>query len=61
MSTDVQGNVQEIALEAKVIRRDGSVEDLGTVAYWHKKRWRRWVAWLTGKGRGGTIKRKRVA
>lgn len=33
-----------VSFEAKVIRKDGTVEDLGVVAYWHKNPLRR-LAW----------------
>lgn len=39
-----RGRVQEITWEAVVTRADGTVEDLGTVAYYHKNPLRRW-AW----------------
>jgi hypothetical protein len=31
-----KGELQEIVWEAKVIRANGSVEDLGVIAYYHK-------------------------
>ena len=33
-----------VSVQAKVIRRDGSVEDLGQLAYWHRNPLRR-LAW----------------
>lgn len=33
--------IKEQIIEAKVIRADGTVEDLGVVNYWHKSWWRR--------------------
>jgi len=36
--------VSMTSVEARVIRADGSVEELGTVAYWHKNPLRR-LAW----------------
>lgn len=35
-------------VEAKVIRADGRVEDLGRIAYWHPNPLRR-VAWRVGR------------
>jgi hypothetical protein len=36
------------SVEAKVIRRNGTVEDLGTIAYWHRSPVRR-AAWFLGQ------------
>jgi hypothetical protein len=36
-----KSNVQEITIEAVVIRADGTREDLGTVSYWHKNPFKR--------------------
>lgn len=33
---DGKGKLQEITWEAKVIRADGTIEDLGVIAYYHK-------------------------
>lgn len=33
--------IKEQIIEAKVIRADGTVEDLGVVNYWHRSWWRR--------------------
>lgn len=35
--------VKAVALQARVIRANGDVEELGTVAYWHRSRWRRFL------------------
>jgi hypothetical protein len=32
---DVSSKVKEMVLSAQVIRADGTVEDLGTIQYWH--------------------------
>lgn len=40
--------VKQVSLEATVIRADGRVEPLGTVAYWHRNPLRRW-AWALGQ------------
>lgn len=48
--------VKSVALEAVVIRADGTREDLGTIAYWHKSRLRRIWYRLTHR-RGGRIAR----
>lgn len=34
---------KKATLEATIIRKDGTVEHLGTVAYWHKRRICRWL------------------
>lgn len=44
-------DVKEITLEAVVIRADGSREELGAIAYWHKNPLKRLWARLLGKGR----------
>lgn len=36
--------VQSACVEARIIRADGTVVELGTVAYWHRNPLRRW-AW----------------
>lgn len=41
---ETKGRVQKVTWEAVVIRADGSKEDLGTVAYYHRNPLRRW-AW----------------
>jgi hypothetical protein len=43
--------IKSISLEAVVIRADGTREDLGTIAYWHKNPLRRFLARLRGQGR----------
>jgi hypothetical protein len=32
---DVRSKVKEMVLSARVIRADGTIEDLGTIQYWH--------------------------
>lgn len=49
--TDAEGKVKQIEVEAVVIRKDGAREDLGTVAYWHRSRFRRALARARGLGR----------
>lgn len=39
-----KGGVKEASIEAVVIRADGTREDLGTIAYYHRNPLRRW-AW----------------
>jgi hypothetical protein len=46
--------VKSVSLEAVVIRADGTREDLGTIAYWHKNPLRRLYHRLTHR-RGGRI------
>lgn len=45
------GKQVERSISAVVTRADGSVEDLGVIAYWHRNPLRRW-AWRLRKGRG---------
>ena len=40
--------LNQVSVEARVIRRDGTVEDLGAVAFWHKNPLRR-MAWRLGQ------------
>lgn len=39
----------EVIIEAKIIRSNGKIEDLGEIAYWHKNPIRRWLRKLYGK------------
>ena len=32
----VSSNAKEIVLSARIIRADGSIEELGAIDYWHK-------------------------
>jgi hypothetical protein len=38
-----RGNAKEATFHAVITRADGSVEDLGQIAYWHKNPVRRWL------------------
>lgn len=51
MNMDTEARVKRMTLEAVVIRADGSREDLGTIAYWDRRWYRRLWARMTGKGR----------
>jgi hypothetical protein len=42
--THAKGSASEVRIEAVVTRADGRVENLGTIVYWHRSRWRR-VLW----------------
>ena len=48
----VNGKAKESEIRAVVTRADGTVEDLGVVAYWHRNPLRRWAweikHWLKG-------------
>jgi hypothetical protein len=44
MTYSASSPVSQTTLEARIIRADGSVEELGTIAYWHKNPLRRF-AW----------------
>jgi hypothetical protein len=50
--------VQSMRLEAVVIRKDGTREELGTVAYWHRNPLKRlWARFARGiKGRFHPVK-----
>lgn len=39
-----KARVKESSISAVITRADGSVEELGTIAYWHRNPLRRW-AW----------------
>jgi hypothetical protein len=39
----VPAQAKMVSVEARVIRADGTVEDLGTVAYWHRNPLRRLI------------------
>jgi hypothetical protein len=39
-----RGKPRETTIEAVITRANGDVEDLGVVAYWHRRRLKRW-AW----------------
>jgi hypothetical protein len=41
--------VKSVAFEARIIRADGTIEELGTIAYWHKNPVRRFL-WRFSKG-----------
>ena len=32
---DLKTQVKQMELEARIIRADGSIEDLGVITYWH--------------------------
>jgi hypothetical protein len=40
--------LKQVSVEARVIRADGTVEELGTVALWHANPFKRW-AWRLGQ------------
>lgn len=45
----VRGDVQEVEVEALILRADGTLERLGRVAYWHRNPLRR-LFWRIKKG-----------
>lgn len=51
MSETTARAISEVTLEARVIRADGTVEELGQIAYWSSNPLRRLVARLRGLGR----------
>ena len=56
MSDLIGKQLTSVSLEVRVIRRDGRVEDLGQMAYWHRNPLRR-VLWrikqrLAGRSAG---------
>ena len=46
MDSIAPGNIKSASLEAVIIRADGTRENLGTIAYWHKNPLRRIWFWL---------------
>lgn len=48
---DAKSEVNEVSIEAVVIRADGSREDLGVVSYWHKNPLKRLLWRLCGNGK----------
>lgn len=46
-----RGDLHEASIEVRVIRADGTVEELGVVSYWHKNPLRRWAWRLTHRTR----------
>lgn len=48
--------VKEAKIHAVVTRADGTKEDRGVVAYWHRNPLRRW-AWRLGRFRERVVKR----
>ncbi len=47
------GKPKEASIRARVIRLDGSVEDLGVISYWHRNPLKRlwwWVKRQVGEG-----------
>lgn len=43
-----QGKAESAEFRAVITRADGTVEDLGTIAYWHRNPFRRW-AWTIAR------------
>ena len=41
-------NARMVSMDAKIIRADGRVEELGTIAYWHRNPLKR-LAWRLGR------------
>lgn len=41
-------NARMVSMDAKIIRADGRVEELGTIAYWHRNPLKR-MAWNLGR------------
>jgi hypothetical protein len=60
MQTSAVGKVKSITVEAVVIRRDGTREDLGAVAYWSSNPFKNlaWKLknWVRGR-KAGTVKK----
>jgi hypothetical protein len=53
MAQHAVGQLESVVLEGRIIRADGTVEELGTLAYWHRNPLRRLVGRL--KQRGGPL------
>lgn len=47
MDATTNANIEHMTLRAVVIRADGTVEDLGVIAFWHKNPLVRWWYRLT--------------
>lgn len=43
MDAKIGGRVVRNVIEAKIIRADGTIEDLGVVGYWHRNPFKRWM------------------
>ena len=41
-------NAKMVSMDAKIIRANGRVEELGTIAYWHRNPLKR-MAWHVGR------------
>lgn len=52
---NTETKTKQITLEAVVIRADGTREDLGTIAYWHKNPLKRLIHRLR-HGKTGSIR-----
>lgn len=48
---NVNQPIEKVELEAVIIRADGTTEDLGTIAVWHKNPFKRFWANLINKGK----------
>lgn len=48
-----QPKVQKSTISAVITRADGTVEDLGVIAYWHRNPLRRWAWALRQRFRKG--------
>ena len=53
MMNSAKGKLKKIEISAVIKRKDGTVEDLGVVSYWHKNPVMRLIA-KTGMGIRGT-------
>ena len=49
MEGSVLNHAKEVQLVATVTRADGTVEELGTIAYWHKNPFKR-LFWRINQG-----------
>lgn len=47
-----KSHLESTSIEAVVIRKDGTREELGTIAYWHRNPLRRWAHALRMFARG---------
>lgn len=50
MDTEAKGGLREVTIEAVVIRKDGTREDLGIVSSWHKNPVIRLIRRIKGHG-----------
>jgi len=56
MQKSTKGMAKSAQMSAIITRKDGTVENLGTIAYWHRNPLKRW-AWSLKKSLSTLIRR----